>query len=256
LLGPKNKPKDPNAEPKPEEMQLEEAMTLAAAEGLKLIRSSRSASGFHRVYLQSNSTRWAAWSWDASSGRERFLSCGSTMYECALAYARWLGPEACRAAAVEADRHMMSAEEAVHCAEAEGLVLRQSDSWSGYVGVKHHKTGRNARPYQAYQKRSLGYYATAQEAALVFARHCRGVDEESRKAAKSGALKEAARKRKEARLAVAHGGEEVPATGTVEAPVQKRPRKRGGAPVQARNLTDSVAACTRPGVGFEIEGVD
>ena len=263
-------------------MELDEAMRLAAAEGLKLVRSSRSASGFKGVYTATHDSKaqdrqtgkqYSAWVLGencvregsrAGQFRDRFLSSGS-LYECALAYARWVGPEVCSAAAAEAERHVMSAEEAVHSAEAEGLVLRQIDTGSGYKGVKHHKTGRNAKPYQAeasagYKKRSLGYYATAQEAALVYARHCLHdqAAKEGRKAAKHQAMTETCRKRKEARLAAHGGGQEgLPATamGTVQAPLEKRPRTREGAPVHVHTASGLVVECT-PGVGFQIEGMD
>ena len=67
----------------------------------------------------------------------------------------------------------LTTEEALQHAEAEGLVLHAS-SKAGYVGVS--KRARNLHPYQAQigtPKGNLGYYATAAEAALVYARAAR-----------------------------------------------------------------------------------
>ena len=59
-------------------------------------------------------------------------------------------------------------------AQAEGLTLLKSDNKTGYFGVYHHAIGK-AKPYQArvsHGKRDmhLGYFATAEEAALCVAR--------------------------------------------------------------------------------------
>ena len=68
----------------------------------------------------------------------------------------------------------MTAEEAVQQAETEGLTLLRSESNSGYKGVGVY-SGRKSKPYQAYVKRGgrqvfLGCFATAEEAALCYAR--------------------------------------------------------------------------------------
>ena len=62
-------------------------------------------------------------------------------------------------------------------AEAEGLTLLVSDNKAGYFGVKH-QPGKS-KPYQARVHRggkdvSLGYFATAEEAALCVARSPEG----------------------------------------------------------------------------------
>ena len=66
----------------------------------------------------------------------------------------------------------LSSEEALQQAQAEGLALRVSGNKVGYFGVCL-KSGR-AKPYAARVKRggkavSLGYFATAEEAALCVA---------------------------------------------------------------------------------------
>ena len=69
----------------------------------------------------------------------------------------------------------MTAEEALRQAEMEGLTLvRQESSSTGYLNVSFDRSGK-AKPYKAQVKRggkqvALGYFATLEEAALVFAR--------------------------------------------------------------------------------------
>ena len=69
----------------------------------------------------------------------------------------------------------MTAEEALRQAEAEGLtLLRSESSATGYKGVAWNKRPK-ATPYHAQVRRggekvALGHFATAEEAALAFAR--------------------------------------------------------------------------------------
>ena len=63
-------------------------------------------------------------------------------------------------------------------AEAEGLVLRVADNKAGYFGVRLANPGQ-PKPYQARMRRGgkkvhLGYFATAEEAALCVARSPEG----------------------------------------------------------------------------------
>ena len=71
----------------------------------------------------------------------------------------------------------MTAEEAVRQAEAAGLTLLKAASSSGYKGVAFHNgsTRNLTKPYAATDTRggktvSLGYFVTAEEAALCIAR--------------------------------------------------------------------------------------
>ena len=64
---------------------------------------------------------------------------------------------------------------AVRQAEAEGLTLQPSDNATGYRGVHKHCLGGRTKPFQAQVGRAgklvhLGYFATAEEAALAYAR--------------------------------------------------------------------------------------
>jgi len=69
----------------------------------------------------------------------------------------------------------MTAEEALRQAEAEGLTLRRAESNStGFWGVSFN-IRPEATPYQAKLRRNhvlvtLGFFATAEEAALAYAR--------------------------------------------------------------------------------------
>ena len=56
-------------------------------------------------------------------------------------------------------------------AKAERLTLQKSDNASGYRGVRRYSRRRLKKPYEATETRgrktaSLGYFATAEEAAL------------------------------------------------------------------------------------------
>ena len=68
-----------------------------------------------------------------------------------------------------------AAEAAVRQAEAEGLTLQPSNNNSGYRGVRKNSDGRKPKPFQAMVWRVgkqvyLGSFATAEEAALAYAR--------------------------------------------------------------------------------------
>ena len=70
----------------------------------------------------------------------------------------------------------MTAEEATQQAAEEGFALDQIETAGRFKGVKFYTKGHQARPYQAHVSEggkmlTLGYYATAEEAALVFARY-------------------------------------------------------------------------------------
>ena len=99
-------------------------------------------------------------------------------------------------AASAAERPPMTAEKVVRQAEAEGLTLVKADNISGYTGVSFERNYR-AKPYQAkVQCRGgtqvvLGYFATAEEAALSIARTAEG-----RVAASAAAAPPRARSRK------------------------------------------------------------
>jgi len=159
------------APPKPPPLTAEEAVQQAEAEGLALLRSESSNSGYKGVsFDRSNkSSPYQARVW--SGGKELHLGCFATAEEAALSIART--PEA--AAAAPPAPPPLTAEEAVRQAQAEGLTLLRSESGStGYKGVSFYGSCKS-KPYHAKGRRGgktvhLGVFATAEEAALCYAR--------------------------------------------------------------------------------------
>ena len=163
-------------------MTAEEAMAEAEAEGLELVRSSRSnnTSGFVGVYNRKPGQRKPYHASLRRDGGLHNLGYFATAEEAALAVARFLGAEECAAAA--AAQATMTAEEALRLAEAEGLVLlRSSKSATGFTGVSKNTWYQSRpKPYQVHRWRNgkvqhLGCFATAEEAALKRARVVRAL---------------------------------------------------------------------------------
>ena len=163
------------APPAPPPMTAEESLRLAEAEGLTLLRAEGSSTGYKGVGFN-NWIKTKPYQAQVTRGGKR-VSLGSfaTAEEAALAYARTPEAQAALAAAAAPPAPPpMTAEEALRLAEAEGLTLLKSESSStGYKGVSFH-SGRS-KPYHAQvtcggKKVNLGRFATAEEAALVFAR--------------------------------------------------------------------------------------
>jgi len=163
-------------------MTAEDALRQAEAEGLTLLLSESSNSGYRGVSFKSNmKTRTKPYHAEVQrGGKHATLGYFATAEEEALAHAR--SPEgraAVAAAAAPPAPPLMTAEEALRQVGTEGLTLlraensRYSNS-TGYKGVSF-TNSMKTRPYQAKVKRggkqvALGYFATAEEAALVFAR--------------------------------------------------------------------------------------
>ena len=155
-----------------------EAERLAEAEGLSLLKSDQSMSGFLGVCRSgSRSKPFISNIW--KDGRLKNLGRYATAEEASLAYARALGPEGVQAAASAPSRPsrqaQMSAEEALATADREGLTLHRSESSTGFKGVSHHLSSSKVRPFHARvmrggKTRHLGNFATAEEAALAHAR--------------------------------------------------------------------------------------
>jgi len=145
-------------------MTTEEAVEQAAMEGLPLIRG-RCASGYKGV-SRKTSTRFAAISAEGNRELGRF----PTAEQAALVYARHLGKEAAEAAASKAEAATdMTAAEALQQAATEGLTLVPAKGQAtGFSCVVHANGGRFM---VVVAHRSLGTFATAEHAALVYARH-------------------------------------------------------------------------------------
>jgi hypothetical protein len=151
-----------------------EAYAAAEAEGLTLLRAENT-SGFMGV-SRSGSASKPFKAQLKVGGHHHYLGVFATAEEAALAAARFLGPEGV-ATPREADeakaRAPMTAEEAYAAAEAEGLTLLRAENSTGFYGVSPN-TGRG-KPFKAQLKQggrnnNLGYFATAEEAALAVAR--------------------------------------------------------------------------------------
>jgi len=167
------------APPEPPPLTAEEAVQQAEAEGLTLLRSASSATGYKGVsWHKRPATPYQAEV--RRGGKKVSLGTFSTAEEAALAYAR--SPEVqadVAAAAAPPEPPPLTAEEAVQQAEAEGLTLLRSESSStGYTGVRVNSSSKS-KPYMARVQRGgkevhLGRCATAEEAALCYARSLEG----------------------------------------------------------------------------------
>jgi len=103
----------------------------------------------------------------------------------------------------DAAKPPMTSEEARQLAEAEGLTLLRADNKTGYYNVHPLSNPGKSKPYQARlwrggHKVSLGTFATAEEAALCFARSPEGQAVAKREAAAPPLTSEEARQQAEA----------------------------------------------------------
>ena len=109
-------------------------------------------------------------------GKQVHLGSFATAEEAALCVAR--SPEGQAAAKRAAAAPPLTSEEARQQARAEGLTLLKADNKAGYFGV-YLTSLASPKPYQARVRRggkmvSLGYFATAEEAALCVAQSPEG----------------------------------------------------------------------------------
>ena len=146
----------------------------ARAEGLTLLKADNKA-GYFGVHVN-QASRVNPYVAKVRRG-SNVLDIGrfATAEEAALCIAR--SPEG-QAAARKAAMTPLTKDEALQQARAEGLELRVTGNKAGYFGV-YHKPG-HPRPYHARVKRAgskkvyLGYFVTAEEAALCVARSPEG----------------------------------------------------------------------------------
>jgi len=149
-----------------------DALSQAETEGLTPARSLGNSSGYKGVAFNSSTKSKPYQVKVGRGGKQVFLGCFATAEEAALCYART--PEGQAAAAAPPESPPLTAEEALRQAETEGLTLLRSDNNSGYKGVGLY-SGRKRKPYKAEVHRGgkevfLGYFTTAEEAALSYAR--------------------------------------------------------------------------------------
>jgi hypothetical protein len=165
----------------------EGARQQAQAEKLTLL-VAENTTGYFGVYLKPRLSK----PYEAQvqrGGKSVHLGYFATAEEAALCVAR--SPEG-RAAAAEraAAAAPLTSEEARQQAQAEKLTLVVAESRTGYFGVRLAKPGQ-PKPYEARVRRGgkkvyLGYFATAEEAALCVARSPEGRAAAARAAAAEG----------------------------------------------------------------------
>ena len=166
------------------------------AEGLTLLKADTATGYFGVTYNPVPSKHYQARVW--RDGSAVSLGYFATPKEAALCVART--PEGQKAA--ERAASVLTSEEARQQAQAEGLTLLKADNKAGYFGVYLSQPGKH-KPYQAQVKRggktvTLGYFATAEEAALCIARSPEGQEAAKRAAAAPPLTSEEARQQAQA----------------------------------------------------------
>ena len=157
----------------------EEARQQAEAEGLTLLKADNKTGYFGVTLCKAERQAGRSKPYHAQvtrDGKRVHLGSFATAEEAALCIAR--SPEGQEAAKRAAAAPPLTSEEARQQAQAEGLTLLRADNKGGYFGVSVVYPGR-PKPYQARVQRggdrvSLGYFATAEEAALCVARSPEG----------------------------------------------------------------------------------
>ena len=172
----------------------EEARHQAQAEGLTLVVSESSTAGYYCVHLAKPGQPKPYQARVQRGSKTVSLGSFATAEEAALCVAR--SPEGQAAVAERAAVAVppLTSEEARQQAQAEGLTLVVSESsTAGYLCVHLAKPGHR-KPFKAQVKRdgkqtSLGYFATAAEAALCVARAAAA----AKRAASTAPLKKSAK---------------------------------------------------------------
>jgi len=169
-------------------LTIEEARQQAQAEKLTLL-VAENKTGYFGVHLSNPGQLKPYKAQVRRGGKMVHLGTFATAEEAALCVAR--SPEG-RAAAAEraAAAAPLTSEEARQQAQAEKLTLLVAESKSGYFGVHLAEPGLS-KPYKAQVRRGgklvqLGYFATAEEAALCVARTPEGRAAAGRAAAAEG----------------------------------------------------------------------
>ena len=156
----------------------------AMAEGLTLVHSSRSKTGFkhvsHHLAIDAHSKHYSKPFQLRVSVGGKLVHVGSflTADEAALAYARRIGPHT---SAMQA-RQMcpVTVEQALAAAQVEGLHLQRASNVAGYAHVQYQGDSSSTRPYRlqirsgkckVFTNHLTGTFGTAEEAALEVARY-------------------------------------------------------------------------------------
>ena len=144
-------------------------LTEADSEGLELVPSSRTATGFMGVYQNGRKFRAQV----NEDGKKRYVGYFSTPEEAALSYAQHIGAARAAAEAAEArgkGPHLLTAADARAAAAAEGLELVASSNTAGFRGVVKHGGKYQAKVREDGKQHHLGIFNTPEEAALCYAR--------------------------------------------------------------------------------------
>ena len=155
----------------PEALMVAEAVRLASVEGLTQ-EPAETTSGYKGVQYHKNLKSKPYQAQISQGGKTTSLGFFAKAEEAALAFAR-ADREKKIAAGKPPDPEVLKAA-AVQLANEEGLKLEPADTTGGYKGVTKDKR-LWSKPYQAKIRRDgkekyLGTFATAEEAALAFAR--------------------------------------------------------------------------------------
>jgi hypothetical protein len=164
----------PRYAPNPNAMTHEQAQAIAESEGLKLMMSNANSTGY--LYVHPSGSHFHATVY--RDGKKHPLD-GSwcSAAEAALAVARELGPQGIEMSLARnaPEPPSMSIEEVKAAVEAEGLTLIADDSPTGFLGVGPMLRPTAKKKFRADigphdDKKYLGTFATAEEAALAYAR--------------------------------------------------------------------------------------
>ena len=185
----------------PAAMSAAEALRQAESEGLTPRRSGNTNTGFLNVCFEKRGPKGRPYMAAGYNSEDTYDRLGNfaTVEEAALCVARANAAHEANAA----EQAAQLAKEAMEQARAEGLTLQQSDNLVGYRGVKvdsnwgsGKRKGQLAKRFKAIEgttdagaPKVLGYFSTAEEAALCYARS---------DTAKAARIREAARARAEA----------------------------------------------------------
>ena len=156
---------------RPRPLTADEARAAAAAEGLELVPSPSSETGYKGVAKKYGMYKARV----VERGMQRHLGSFTTPEEAALCYARHVGVERSAAESAEARVALpqpLTADEARAAAAAEGLELVPSSyGETGFKGVSKHHGKYMGRIKENGKVCHLGFFATPEEAALCYARH-------------------------------------------------------------------------------------
>lgn len=148
------------------DMTAADALAAAEAEELPLIPSRSNASGWKGVSINKKKAKPFI-----CKVNDKYQGMFATAEEAALCYSRAIGREAAESEAVAFAQVDMTAQEALAVADAMGLPLVRAANETGYKFVKRDPSC-TSRPFQLQiERKSLGYFATPEAAALWYSRH-------------------------------------------------------------------------------------